>query len=96
MMIKRFVVPVGTVALALTITPVLAAGASPQARTTTAQTQCAQLERTIDAQMAEALPGQVAKATKERQEGAQLCNSGKPEQGVSMLQHALADAMNRG
>jgi hypothetical protein len=94
-MIKRFVVPAGAAALALTITPVLAAGTSPQPRTT-AQTQCAQLERTIDAQMAEALSGQVAKATKERQEGAQLCNSGKPEQGVSMLQRALADTMNRG
>jgi hypothetical protein len=96
MMIKRLVVPAGAAALALTITPVLAAGTSTTARTTTAQTQCAQLERTIDAQMPDALPGQVAKSTKERQEGAQLCNSGKTEEGVTMLQRALTDAMYRG
>ena len=92
-MIIRFVVPAGAAALALMITPVLAAAAAP---TTAAQKQCAQLERTIDAQISEALPSEVGKATKERQEGEQLCNSGKSQQGIATLQHALRDAMNRG
>ena len=89
----RAVVPAGAVALALMISPVLAAAPAP---TTAAQNQCAQLERTIDAQMPEARPTQVAKATKERQDGEQLCNSGKTQEGIATLQHALRDAMYRG
>jgi hypothetical protein len=89
----RFVVPAGAAALALMITPVLAAAAAP---TAAAQNQCAQLERTIDAQLPEALPSQVAKATKERQDGEQLCNSGKSQEGIATLQHALRDSTYRG
>jgi hypothetical protein len=92
-MMMRFVVPAGAAALALMITPLLAAAAAP---TTAAQKQCAQLESTIDVQIAEARPSQVAKTTKERQDGEQLCNSGKTEQGIATLQHALRDAMDRG
>ena len=92
-MMIRFVVPAGAAALALLVSPVLAAAAAPTAAT---QKQWTQLERTIDAQLPEARPSQVAKATKERQEGEQLCNSGKSEQGIATLQHALRDAMYRG
>ena len=46
--------------------------------------------------MPDALPSQVAKSAKERQEGAQLCNSGKTAEGVTMLQRALTDTMYRG
>ena len=95
-MMMRFVVPAGAAALALMTTPVLAAGAPTPAQMSAAQKQCAQLESAIDAQMAEATSAQVAKTTKERQEGERLCNSGKPEEGVAMLQHALRDAMYRG
>jgi hypothetical protein len=92
-MMIRFVVPAEAAALALMITPVLAAAAAP---TAAAQKQCAQLESAIDAQLPEARQTQVAKATKERQEGEQLCNSGKTDQGIATLEHALRDAMYRG
>jgi hypothetical protein len=95
-MITRFVVPViATAALGLSAASASAAETNAPAQSAAMRT-CTQLEAQVAGLLPEAIPSMVRKATDERAEGARLCNSGKPEQGVATLERALNDALYRG
>jgi hypothetical protein len=92
-MIVRFVVPAMAAAgFGLLATSVLAAQATPP----TAMQTCTQLEAQVAGVLPEAIPSMLGKATKERAEGAKLCESGQTDQGIATLERAKEDALYRG
>ena len=95
-MIMRFVVPVlAAAAIGLPAASVLAAQSDAKAQSAAIKT-CRQLEGQVGNLLPEALPAMVKKVTDERSEGTRLCRSGKPEQGITLLEQALNDALYRG
>jgi hypothetical protein len=95
-MIMRIVVPViAAAALGLPVAWALAAQSSATAPSAAMQT-CHQLEQQVANVLPEAIPSMVNKATNERAKGAQLCQSGKTDQGIATLERALNDGLYRG
>ena len=95
-MIMRFVVPViAAAALGLPAASVMAAQNGAPANSAAMQT-CTQLEAQVASVLPEAIPSMMQKASDERTKGAQLCKSGKTEQGIATLERALNDALYRG
>jgi hypothetical protein len=95
----RFFLPVAAVALSLGMVGEGYAQSSPSTQVRPAQmpqpSRCDELLRAVEIEMPNAVGLRVAAAREDIREAQELCNSGRPEEGIPILQGVL-NSMHEG